>query len=250
MDIVLKWIVIDWKKLWRQIWFPTANIKLAGFNVDDWTYKINIVIEWKIYSWAWSANNEKWLFESNIFDFNKDIYWDEIEVVIIKKIRDNIKFESIENLKKQINNDVNLIKKEKNYILTFWTFDLVHEWHKHFLNEAKKYWNVLVTILATDKNVEKFKWKKPFYSSEERKEHIKELNISDIISTWDEISPLKWIEMYMPNYICLWYDQVWFSDKLNQYIKEKKLKIKVIRLKPFKENIYKSSILKKKKKPE
>lgn len=240
----IKWIVVEGKKLWITLWFPTANIKISKWEVDNWTYKVNIVIDEKIYHWAWHANNDISIFEVHIFDLDENLYWKEIEIILIEKIRENKKFENLEELKKQIKDDIIKIKNTNNYGLTFWSFDLVHKWHFYFLNESKKYSDKLVTIVATDKNIEKFKWNKPMFNLKERIRHIKEIWISDIVSAWDEESPLKWIELYMPNVICLWYDQVWFSNELQKYIKDNNLDIEIIRIKPFKEDIYKSSKIK------
>lgn len=240
----LKWKVIHGKKLWRTIWFPTANIEINNLDIESGTYKVNIIIENKLYRWAWSYNKSIWLFEVYIFELENDIYWLELEVIVLEKIRDNKSFENIVELKKQIIEDIKIIKNKNNYVLTFGTFDLVHEWHKYFLNEAKKYWDKLVTILATDKNILKFKWKEPKYNIDERISHVKDIDIADIVSVWDEENPMKWIDMYMPNAICLWYDQIWFSKELEKYIKDNELEIEVIRIKPFKEDIYKSSKLK------
>ena len=240
----LKWKVIHGKKLWRTIWFPTANIEINNIDIESGTYKVNIIIENKLYRWAWNYNKSIWLFEVYIFELENDIYWLELEVIVLEKIRNNKNFENIDELKKQIIEDIKIIKNKNNYVLTFGTFDLVHEWHKYFLNEAKKYWDKLVTILATDKNILKFKWKEPKYNIDERISHVKDIDIADIVSVWDEENPMKWIDMYMPNAICLWYDQIWFSNELKKYIKDNKLEIEVIRIKPFKEDIYKSSKLK------
>ncbi|NVP17497.1 adenylyltransferase/cytidyltransferase family protein [Candidatus Gracilibacteria bacterium] len=242
----IRGVVIKGNQIGRTIGFPTANINLEKDLISDGTYKINIIIEGKIYAGAGSANNTKALFESFIFDFNESIYDKEIEVIILEKIRENRTFTNFEELKNQIKSDIKEIKEKNNYVLTFGTFDLVHEGHKYFLNEAKKYGNILVTILATDKNIEKFKGKKPLYTIEERISHIKELRISDIVSTGDEEDPLKWIDMYMPSVICLGYDQKGFSNDLENYLKENNLDIEIIRIEPYKEDIYKSSLLKEK----
>ena len=52
--------------------------------------------------------------------------------------------------------------------------------------------------------------------------------------------------MYLPKVICLGYDQKWFSNDLENYLKENNLDIEIIRIEPFKEDIYKSSLLKEK----
>jgi riboflavin kinase/FMN adenylyltransferase len=43
--------------------------------------------------------------ESNLFDFNQDIYGKEITTVFIKRLRDEIKFDSIDDLVRQIDQD-------------------------------------------------------------------------------------------------------------------------------------------------
>ena len=48
----------------------------------------------------------KTLLEVFIFDFNQEIYGDSVKVVFKQKCRDEIKFSSFEELKKQIQKDV------------------------------------------------------------------------------------------------------------------------------------------------
>jgi len=42
-------------------------------------------------------------------------------------------------------------------VMTFGTFDIVHPGHIHFLQQAKTYGDRLITIVARDMNVQKFK---------------------------------------------------------------------------------------------
>ncbi|NCO31573.1 hypothetical protein GW891_01860 [bacterium] len=62
-----------------------------------------------------------------MFDFNESIYDKEIEVIILEKIRDNKKFDDFNKLKEQIQIDIKEIREKNNYILTFGSFDVVHE---------------------------------------------------------------------------------------------------------------------------
>jgi glycerol-3-phosphate cytidylyltransferase-like family protein len=255
----IKWIVVENDKLWRKIWFPTANINIENNSRNikkleccDATYSVNVLmkdkskITWYIlYSWIWTYLNEKKIFETHIFDFNKNIYKKEITIIILWQIRKNKKFDSFDDLKKQIKKDIEYIKYNPNYVLTFWSFDEIHKWHEFYLYSARFYWNRLVTIVWNSKNVKKFKWKIPKYSDEERVKKVRELWMSDIVHLWDTIDPLKWIELYNPKVVCLWYDQVWFSTLLKKYIIKNKLDIKIISISSYKKNIYKSSILKK-----
>lgn len=242
--MIIKWKVIHWNKQSRKLWFNTANIVLNKWILNDWVYKINIKIKNNLYSWIWTYLEKNKVFEGHIFNFEQNIYWEIIEINIFDKIRNNKKFKNIEELKKQINNDIEKVKDIKHYVLTFWTFDILHPWHTYYLNSAKFYWDKLITILATDNNVFKFKSNFPKNEASKRLKNIKKLNISDIILLWEENSPMKFINLYKPTFICLWYDQIWFSNILEKYIKKNNLKIKIIRLLPYKEDIYKSSIIK------
>jgi len=242
---IITWTVIKWKQLWRLIWFPTVNLVLKNSEITDSTFKINIIIDDKIYSWAWVYRKNIELFEGHIFNFDEEIYWKEVEIVILEKIRDNIKISGLEELKKLISYDVRNIKNIKNNVLTFGSFDVVHKWHSYYLNQAKKYWDKLITIIATDKNIENFKNFKPHNNQQKRLEDIQKLNISDEVIAWNEENPMLWIEKYAPKVICLWYDQRGFTDKLDQYIEENNLDIEIIRIKSYKPEIYKSSLLKK-----
>lgn len=242
----INWIVINWKKLWRTIGFPTANIKYSWDKIKPWVYKTNTIINWKIYKSASNYKTDTWLIETYIFNFDSDIYWKEIEIIFFQKIRENKKFDSLQDLKENIKKDIENIKSIENIVLTFWTFDLVHDWHKYFLNNSKKYWDKLITILATDKNVEKIKWFKTLNKETKRKKEIEDLNISNEVLIWNEENHFQWLDIYKPYTICLWYDQRWYADKLESVLKEKKLETKIIRIQPYKESELKSSILKKK----
>ncbi|MDD2870647.1 MAG: riboflavin kinase [Candidatus Gracilibacteria bacterium] len=241
----IKGIVIKGNQIGRTIGFHTANIEYKKNDIIDGVYKINIIIEKKIYHGAGSFRKNLNLFESHIFNFNNDIYGKKIEIILLEKIRENKKIDSLEELKLLIENDIKKIKKIKYNVLTFGSFDYVHEGHKYFLNKAKKYSDKLITIIATDKNIEKFKGKKPHFKLIERIKHIKELNISDEVIGGNETNPLIWIDIYNPKIICLGYDQIGFSDNLKKYIKYKNLDTKIIRINPYKEKKYKSSIIKK-----
>jgi len=241
---IITWVVIKWKQLGRTIWFPTANIKNYDNDIEDASFKINIILNWKLYNWAWVFRKNLKIFEAHIFNFNKDIYWKEIEIIILEKIRKNKKVNSLEEIKVLIESDIKKIKTIKNTVLTFWTFDKVHKWHKYFLEQAKKYWDKLITVLGTDKNIEKIKLHKPIHNLEQRIIDIKKLNISDEVIKWDENNQLKWLNIYSAKVICLWYDQIWYSKDLKAYINSNNLDIEIIRIKPFMENIYKSSLLK------
>lgn len=241
----ISWEVIHGKKLGRTIWYPTANIELRKWLLSDGVYNCNIVYNEEIYKWAWVYRESLELFEVYIFDFQKTIYWENIDIYVLEKLRENVKVNSLEEIKNLIDNDVKTISENHNYVLTFGTFDLVHKGHQYYLWEAKKYWDKLVTIIATDKNVEKFKWKLPINNQATRIADVKEMHLADLVTLWWETSHLDWLELYNPKIVCLGYDQVWFSQQLEEHIKTNNLNISVLRIPSYNPEIYKSSKLKK-----
>lgn len=242
------WEVIHWEKLWRTLWFPTANISYIDTSLENAVFHIHIIIDGKIYSGMWTHMVFKKLFEAHIFNFDEDVYGKTIEVLLLKKIRDNKKFDSLQELTTQIENDQKIIKQQKLPVLTFWSFDYIHKWHEYYLSEAKKYGNHLVTIVASDENIERIKKQKPLYPLTQRVEELKKMNISDEVIPGSNTQPMKWINLYKPHVICLWYDQRWpFVDALQWEIKKLWLETMVITIQAHHPSTYKSSILKTKK---
>ena len=111
-------LVIEGDKRGRQIGFPTANISLGNLIRPAFgVYAVLIEgIENKVLRGIANigrrptVNDRGVLLEVNIFDFNEDIYGKKIFISLIDFIRDEKKFDGIENLKKQIVMDVKLSK--------------------------------------------------------------------------------------------------------------------------------------------
>ena len=246
MHKTIIWEVIHWEKLWRKLGFPTANVSYDSNELDNSVFYINIIIDENIYRWMWSNMVWKKTFEAHIFDFDNDIYGKIIEIVILKKVRDNKRFDSLEDLISQIQDDKEFVQSHELIVLTFWSFDVTHEWHSHYLMSAKKYGTKLYTIIASDANIEKIKWRAPKHSQQQRLKEIKGLNISDKVILWSDDKPLGWIEKFSPHSICLWYDQRWpFVDALQSEIQRLWLSSSIVRIDAHKPDIYKSSLLKK-----
>ena len=97
----------------RNLGYPTANLEMS-FNyvmVKEGVYLTKSIIGDKEY-FSFSSvghnptfDNKKSSIESHIFDFNDDIYGEEIELCFLKRLRDNIKFNSIEELIDQLKKD-------------------------------------------------------------------------------------------------------------------------------------------------
>lgn len=129
-------------------------------------------------------------------------------------------------------------------VMAFGTFDLVHKGHLSFFRQAKKYGDYLIVSVSRDLIVERLKGRKPLFSERKRMDKIRKLRVADKVVLGRQNNYFLAIKKLKPDVICLGYDQRFFVDELREFIRKNKLKIKIIRLKGYKTNIYKSSILK------
>ena len=130
--------------------------------------------------------------------------------------------------------------------MAFGSFDILHEGHKHYLQEAKGLGDYLIVVVARDSNILKFKGRKPRNNEKFRLEKVKELEFVDEAVLGDKDDILKVLEKYKPQFICLGYDQKTIhEDDLKKILEEKGIKAEIARAKPYKEDVYKSSKLRK-----
>ena len=108
----------------KSIGFPTANISYPEnlIKLPDGVYASQTLIDNKIYNSMTSIGIPKMLgdavysVETNIFDFNQNIYGKKIKIYILKKIRDNKKFDTKEEFINQLMIDkLNSIEIQYNY---------------------------------------------------------------------------------------------------------------------------------------
>ena len=128
--------------------------------------------------------------------------------------------------------------------MAFGSFDILHPGHLYFLNQAKSKGDKLVVVIALDKTIEKVKGEKPKYNERQRLEHVRELPMVDKAVLGFEKDPYEIIEEINPDVICLGYDQDSYSENLKEKLAERGINPEIIRLGPYKEDIYKSSKLK------
>ena len=126
--------------------------------------------------------------------------------------------------------------------MVFGTFDILHKGHEYLLNQAKKY-GFLVAAIARDKNVKKIKGRRPVNNERQRMKNLRKLKIADKVVLGYIKEPYKIIAEENPDIICLGYDQSFFVEGLEKWLKDKKMNVKVVRLKPHKPHKYKSSLL-------
>lgn len=113
--------VIYGKQLGRVIGFPTANLKFENKIYPEfgvYGVKIHIQGDEKIYNGVMNIGRNPTVdvgvlsVETNIFDFNEDIYGKIILIEVLENIRYEKKFSSVEKLKEQIGKDASYWKNK------------------------------------------------------------------------------------------------------------------------------------------
>jgi FAD synthetase len=124
-------------------------------------------------------------------------------------------------------------------VMVFGTFDGLHPGHLNFLKQAGQHGDKLIVVVARDTNVKKIKGRWPRFKEKKRLDQVKRIKVADQVILGQIKDPYAVIKVEKPNIICLGYDQNSFA----QGLPKKFPAIKIIRLKPYKPNIYKSSKL-------
>jgi riboflavin kinase / FMN adenylyltransferase len=107
-------IIVKGKQLGRTIGFPTANIQvreIAKLIPADGVYAVKVYHQESEFGGMLNIGNRPTVdgtyktIEVNIFDFDREIYGENLKVEFIKKIRNEQKFNGLEELKAQIAKD-------------------------------------------------------------------------------------------------------------------------------------------------
>ena len=129
-------------------------------------------------------------------------------------------------------------------VLVFGTFDLIHPGHVDFLNQAKEYGDELIVVVARDITVKSVKKELPHNDENMRLKEVAKIKTVSKALLGNTDDPYRIIESIKPDIICLGYDQNHFAVDLAQVLKERNLSIRIVRLMPYKETEFKSSIIK------
>ncbi|MBI5221618.1 MAG: adenylyltransferase/cytidyltransferase family protein, partial [Candidatus Magasanikbacteria bacterium] len=114
---------------------------------------------------------------------------------------------------------------------------ILHPGHLFLLNEAKKMGDSLTVIIARDHTVQTVKNITSQNNEQVRLKNLQDLNIADKVMLGNPGDKYEVIRNENPEVIALGYDQTAFTADLEKVFPN----IKIIRLPPYKEDIYKSS---------
>ena len=136
--------------------------------------------------------------------------------------------------------------KNKIKIMVFGTFDVLHKGHLNFFEQARGLSPVpyLIASVARDINVKRIKGAMPKNDENKRLKKVQNCSFVDEALLGRERAYLTHILREKPAIIGLGYDQKAYTKGLKQELLRKGLKVKIVRLKPFKTHLYKSSKLK------
>ena len=137
--------------------------------------------------------------------------------------------------------------EKKTLVMVFGTFDYLHAGHENLFTQARKLGTEILAVIARDKTVKQIKGESPDHDEKTRLNNLKETKWADKIVLGHPKDKTKNIKIYRPDVIALGYDQFAFTYSLEKLLIDLKLNTKIVRLKPYRPHMYKSSLMKKKK---
>lgn len=137
-------------------------------------------------------------------------------------------------------------KENPKVVMIFGTFDYLHAGHEDYIKQARKHGDTLIVVVGRDRTVARVKNRPPDHNEKERMTAIKESGLVDKVILGNLDDKHKIILKYRPDVICLGYDQFAFTYTLQKTIIDNKLNTQIVRLNPYRPEVYKSSIIKEK----
>ena len=136
--------------------------------------------------------------------------------------------------------------EKRKTVMIFGTFDILHAGHENLFKQVRELGDHAIVVLARDKTVKNLKGELPYNSEQKRLRNLKESGLADMVLLGENKDKYKLIRKHKPDVIALGYDQFAFTYRLSKLIIDEKIDTKIFRLKPYKPQIYKSSILREK----
>jgi cytidyltransferase-like protein len=231
--------------------FPTANIRWDG--PESGIYAARVTVGGKTYDAALYADSRRKLLESHLLSYSGgDLYGCELSIEIIKKIREDKRFDSEIALRAAIAKDIAdardffLRRAQSTRVMVFGTFDMIHPGHENLFEQARAVASnsYLIVSVARDSAAGRVKGALPRLPEEERLKAIEQHPLVDEALLGDEHGFIGHIKRRNPHIIALGYDQAGeYVDKLEAALREARMDTKVVRMNAFKPDIYKTSKL-------
>lgn len=131
-------------------------------------------------------------------------------------------------------------------VIAFGTFDQLHPGHQHFFRQAKALGSKLVVVVARDSWIRESKKREPREREEVRRERVAErpeVNAALLGDEWPCDDPYRLLSMLEFDVVALGYDQEPANEVVRRELNQRgKEQVKVVRLRPFKPECFKSSL--------
>ncbi len=111
MGIVVSGKVIAGQQLGRRLGFPTANMAADGVTAEEGVYAVRVRVGGKAFKGVANLGKNPSVggcdrrLEVHLLDFAGDLYGEQIEVELWQKLRDEVRFGSLDELRQQIERD-------------------------------------------------------------------------------------------------------------------------------------------------
>ena len=110
--------VVPGQKMGHKLGFPTANIDAAGLQLPpDGVYAVRVLIGDKVFDGIANlgirptvSHDSKRVLEVHLFEFDGDLYGMDVEVEFLRFVRGERKFDSVDELRAQIERDITAVK--------------------------------------------------------------------------------------------------------------------------------------------
>lgn len=130
--------------------------------------------------------------------------------------------------------------------MVFGTFDCLHPGHEFFMKQALKHGDQLYVVIARNNTVHKVKGHTPSFNERARLKTVSKLEFVHKAILGHKANKYDIIKKITPDVICLGYDQFTFTELLQSKIIEMNLNCQIVRMDPYRQNEFKSSIIKQK----
>lgn len=130
--------------------------------------------------------------------------------------------------------------------MAFGTFDGLHKGHIDFFKQSRGLVSdpFLIVSIARDLNVKKIKGDLPLFNENKRMKIVGRNKLVDKVVLGAKVNYLSHILQEKPDIIALGYDQKHYVRNLKNNLLKFGLKVRVVRLQPFKPEIYKNKLIK------
>lgn len=130
-------------------------------------------------------------------------------------------------------------------VMVFGVFDLLHDGHRAFLQQAQEHGSELIVIVTRDSVVQRLKNKLPHEHQDLRMRNVRLVaGVTDVLLGDEILGTYTALKKYLPDIICLGYDQKALADDLKQRMARGALPlIPLIFLHAYKPEIFHTSLL-------